>query len=56
MINVEARTKSSDPIQESLREKKAVWNKKVSEFIDNLIHVKKMMNGFPSKFNMERSK
>jgi hypothetical protein len=56
MINVEARTKSSDPIQESLREKKAVWNKKVSEFIDNLIHVKKMMNGFPSKFHMERSK
>ncbi len=50
-----ARKKSQDPIQEKLREKKSLWNKEVSEFIDNLIHLKKMMNGWPSKFHMERS-
>ena len=48
--------KSNDPVQQALREKKAKWNKKVSAFIDDLIHVKKMMNGWPSKFLMERSR
>jgi len=51
----EARKPSSDPIQEKLRQHKAVWNKEVSIFIDNLINLKKLMNGFPSKFNMEKS-
>jgi len=53
---VTAQKKSSDPVQQSLRERKARWNKKVSEFIDDLIHLKKMMNGWPSKFLMERSR
>lgn len=56
MINIEARKKSLDPKQEELREKKSLWNKEVSVFIDNLINFKKMVNGSPSKFNMERSK
>lgn len=56
MIITAARKKSNDPAQEALREKKALWNKEVSEFIDNVIHVKKMINGWPSKFHMERSK
>lgn len=51
----EARKPSADPVQEKLRESKSAWNKEVSAFIDNLIHVKKLMNGWPSKFNMERS-
>lgn len=55
MVIKEARKPSSDPVQEKLRESKAAWNKEVSAFIDNLIHVKKLMNGWPSKFNMERS-
>jgi len=46
---------STDPVQNELRKHKAEWNYSVSEFIDNLIHLKKMMNGIPSKFNMERA-
>jgi len=53
---VVAQKKSMDPVQQALRERKAKWNKEVSAFIDNLIHLKKMMNGWPSKFLMERSK
>ena len=51
-MNKEGRKQSADPIQEKLREHKAKWNKTVSEFIDNLIHLKKMMNGWPSKYHM----
>lgn len=51
-----ARKRSEDPAQEALRESKALWNKQVSAFIDNLIHVKKMLNGWPSKFHMEKAK
>jgi hypothetical protein len=54
MIKVSRKT-SADPVQEKLRQHKATWNKEVSAFIDNLIHFKKMMNGWPSKFLMERS-
>lgn len=49
-----ARKPSSDPIQEQLREHKASWNKDVSSFINDLINFKKMMNGAPSKFHMEK--
>ena len=42
---IDARKKSLDPIQEELREKKSVWNKEVSEFINNLIQFKKLING-----------
>jgi hypothetical protein len=51
----EARKPSSDPLQEKLRTNKSQWNKEVSVFIDNLINFKKLMNGWPSKFHMERS-
>ena len=51
----EARKPSNDPLQEKLRLNKSQWNKEVSVFIDNLINLKKLMNGWPSKFNMERS-
>lgn len=51
----EARKPSGDPAQEKLREQKAQWNKAVSVFIADLIHLKKMMNGWPSKFHQERS-
>lgn len=49
------RKPSSDPIQEKLRLEKATWNKGVSSFVNDLIHLKKMMNGWPSKFHMEKS-
>jgi len=46
----EARKPSTDPIQEKLRAHKDIWNRSVSEFIDNLLHLKKLINGHPSKF------
>jgi len=51
-----ARKPSPDPAQEKLRQHKADWNKEVSGFINDLIHLKKMMNGWPSKYFPERSK
>ena len=48
------RKPSSDPVQEKLRESKALWNKEVSEFINDLINFKKTMNGAPSKFYPEK--
>lgn len=51
-----ARTRSKDPRQEAVRSAKDVWNKDVSKLIDDLIHFKKMINGYPSKFFAERSK
>jgi len=50
-----ARKPSTDPVQEKLRQNKALWNKDVSMFINDLIHLKKTMNGWPSKFFQERS-
>jgi hypothetical protein len=50
-----ARKPSTDPVQEKLRQNKAQWNKEVSLFINDLINFKKMMNGAPSKFHMEKS-
>jgi len=50
-----ARKPSSDPVQEKLRQSKAVWNKEVSTFVNDLIHYKKLMNGWPNKFHMEKS-
>lgn len=54
MIKV-ARKPSSDPVQEKLRQEKATWNKEVSTFVNDLIHLKKMMNGWPSKYYAEKS-
>jgi hypothetical protein len=51
-----ARKPSTDPAQERLRQNKANWNKEVSAFVNDLIHFKKMMNGWPSKFFKERSR
>lgn len=51
-----ARKPSADPTQERLRANKAAWNKEVSAFINDLIHFKKLMNGWPSKFFKERSR
>lgn len=51
-----ARRPSADPTQERLRANKAAWNKEVSAFINDLIHFKKLMNGWPSKFFKERSR
>lgn len=51
-----ARKPSTDPVQERLRQNKANWNKEVSAFINDLIHLKKTMNGWPSKFFKERSR
>ena len=42
---VEARKRSADPKQESLREQKATWNAAVSGFISKLIAFKKAVNG-----------
>lgn len=50
-----ARKPSSDPVQEKLRLSKSTWNKEVSQFINDLIHYKKLMNGWPNKFHMEKS-
>lgn len=51
-----ARKSSADPIQEKLREDKSVLNKKITSFINDLIHLKKMMNGWNSKFYNQKSK
>lgn len=56
MLEKTARKTSNDPAQEKLRQDKANWNKEVSAFINDLIHLKKMMNGWPSKFYKERSR
>ena len=50
-----ARKKSNDPAQEELRSLKDNWNNKVKLLIDNLINYKKLTNGFPNKFHMEKS-
>ena len=52
----EARKSSNDLVQEKLREDKAVLNKKITLFINDLIHLKKMMNGWNSKFFNQKSK
>lgn len=51
-----ARKPSTDPVQEKLRQDKATWNTKVTVFINDLIHLKKTMNGWASKFNKQKSR
>lgn len=51
-----AQKRSMDPVQQRLRQSKATWNKDVSAFINDLIHLKKLMNGWPNKFHKERSR
>ncbi len=45
-----------DPVQKALRERKKEWNKITREFIDDFLSVKRMINGSPSKFHMQRSR
>jgi hypothetical protein len=52
----ESRKTSGDPVQEKLRQSKAVWNKDVSTFITDVIQCKKLMNGMPNKFNRVKSR
>lgn len=40
-----ARKPSADPVQQKLRERKAIWNKATSEFIARIIAFKKAING-----------
>lgn len=46
---------SSDPKQQEIRLLKSQVNKSISEFIDDLIQFKKLMNGWSSKFYAEKS-
>lgn len=55
-MNKTARTKAKDPNQEKVRSSKETWNKEVSSFIDDIIHFKKYINGYPSKFNLEKTR
>jgi len=50
-----AKNTTPDPIQVKLRQNKKLWNKEVSSFINNLINLKKTMNGAPSSYHPERS-
>jgi len=43
-----------DAAQQKLRDNKKTWNTSVSAFINDLIHYKKLMNGHPNKFHMEK--
>lgn len=53
---LESKAEVRDPIQRALRNRKKVWNKEVKRFVDNVINLKKLINGSPSKFHMEKSK
>lgn len=46
---------SSDPKQQKLRDRKKSWNKKIRDFTNDLISIKKVMNGAPSKFHNQVS-
>lgn len=46
---------SADPVQNALRTHKQEWNVLVSSFITNLIQYKKLLNGSPNKFIMEKT-
>jgi hypothetical protein len=45
-----------DPALNKIVQEKAAWNRQVSTFINDLIHLKKSMNGWPSKFYKERTR
>lgn len=51
-----ARKRSTDPVQEKLRQDKADWNREVSTFIEAMNQFKKLMNGFPSAIYKQRSR
>lgn len=43
-----------DAVQQKLRDHKKKWNPIVSDFINDLIHFKKLMNGSPNKFHQQK--
>ena len=45
-----------DPALNKLIQEKALWNRQVSSLINDIIHFKKSMNGWPSKFYKERTR
>lgn len=45
-----------DPALNKIIQEKAAWNKQVSALINDLIHFKKSMNGWPSKYYKERTR
>lgn len=45
-----------DPAMNKIIQEKAAWNKQVSALINDLIHFKKSVNGWPSKFYKERTR
>src|SRR5574337_24034 len=45
-----------DPGLNKIIQEKAAWNKQVSALINDLIHFKKSMNGWPSKYYKERTR
>ena len=45
-----------DPAMNKIIQEKAAWNKDVSSLINDLIHFKKSMNGWPSKYYKERTR
>jgi ribosome-associated translation inhibitor RaiA len=49
-----SQAKSSDPVQQKLRDDKSALNKETSGFINELIHLKKTLNGTPSKNHPQR--
>jgi hypothetical protein len=45
-----------DPALNKIVQEKAAWNKQVSALINDIIHFKKSMNGWPSKYYKERTR
>ena len=45
-----------DPELNKIVQQKAVWNKQVSALINDLIHFKKSVNGWPSKYYKQRTR
>jgi hypothetical protein len=45
-----------DPALNKIIQEKAAWNKQVSALINDIIHFKKSMNGWPSKYYKERTR
>lgn len=54
MVKTAAPKTYRDPALNKIIQDKAAWNRQVSTFINDVIHFKKSMNGWPSKFYKER--
>ncbi len=56
MDKIAQRKTYKDPALNKIIQEKAVWNRQVSALINDLIHFKKSVNGWPSKFYKERTR